>query len=157
VKLTDVERFLVPSGVLGETEGHLRRSGARGLELFVLWSGRMRNSEFLVCTAHVPRQTSYQLESGLLVRVEGEALHQLNTWLYDHDETLAVQVHAHPTDAFHSETDDMYPIVTERGSVSIVAAYFCSHGLLSDEAAAYRLDDLGWNALNPPFALFEVI
>jgi hypothetical protein len=157
VKLSDVERFVIPSGILAETEGRLRKSGARGLELFVLWSGRVRDSEFLVRTAHVPRQTSYQLESGLLVRVEGEALHQLNTWLYEHEETLAIQVHAHPADAFHSETDDMYPIVTERGSISIVAAYFCRGGLLSGEDAAYRLDDRGWHALDPPFALFQVI
>ena len=137
MKLTDVERFLVPADIVAETEDHLRRAGERGLELFVLWSGRIPGSEFLVRTVHVPQQTSYQTESGLLVRVEGEALHRLNTWLYDHQETLAAQVHAPPTDAFHSETDDTFPIVTERGSVSIVAAEFCRDGLLSDTTAVY--------------------
>jgi hypothetical protein len=157
VRLSEVDRFVVPIETVVETEEHLRLSGERGLELFVLWSGRFRGSAFNVQTAHVPRQTSYQLESGLLVRVDGEALHELNAWLYEHEEMLAIQVHAHPTDAFHSETDDTYPIVTEQGSMSIVAAYFCQDGLLSDGAAAFRLGERGWRKLDPPFALLKVI
>ena len=68
----------------------------------------------------MPRQTAYRLSEGLCVRVEGPELHRLNIWLYEHHELLAVQVHAHPTDAYHSETDDTYPIVTTRGGLSLV-------------------------------------
>lgn len=157
MRLTDVERFLVPGSIIAETDGHLRGAGARGLEVFVLWSGQSRASEFIVRNAHVPRQMSYQLEAGLLVRVEGEALHHLNAWLYMHGETLAAQVHAHPTDAFHSETDDTYPIITEQGGISLVAADFCHDGLLSETTAAYRLGASGWDELDSPFAVVEVI
>lgn len=156
MRLVDVDRFLLPSGIVEQTEENLRQAGERGLELFVLWSGRIHGPRFTVHTAHVPNQTSYHLESGLLVRVEGEALHRLNTWLYEHEEVLAVQVHAHPTDAFHSDTDDSYPIVTEQGSLSIVAADFCRDGLLADSSAAFRLDRHGWNELDPAFDLFQV-
>jgi hypothetical protein len=154
--LSQLEVITVPASIVHETEQHLRRAGRRGLELFVLWSGTLDRSEFAVRTAHVPRQTSYQLKSGLMVRVDGDALHQLNSWLYEHEEILAVQVHAHPTHAFHSETDDTYPIVTTMGSVSIVAADFCRDGLLSDASAVYRLGDQGWDELNPPFGMFRV-
>jgi hypothetical protein len=157
VRLADVERFQVPRAIIAETNGHLRAAGARGLEVFVLWSGQFRSSEFLVRNAHVPRQASYQLEEGLLVRVEGEALHHLNVWLYEHRETLAVQLHAHPSDAFHSETDDAYPIVATQGGISIVAAYFCRDGLLSETTAAYRLGARGWDELDPPLDLIEVV
>lgn len=157
MSLSQVDVFSVPASVVSETEENLRRAGGRGLELFVLWSGVTHGREFTIRTAHVPRQTSYQLDDGLLVRVEGEALHQLNAWLYEHQELLAIQVHAHPTDAFHSYTDDTFPIVTLEGSVSIVAADFCREGLLSDATAAYRLKKGRWRELDPPFRLIRVI
>lgn len=154
--LTQLETICVPQPIVHETEGHLRRAGRRGLELFVLWSGTLSTSEFTVRTVHVPRQTSYRMKSGLMVRVEGDALHGLNSWLYEHREVLAVQVHAHPTNAFHSETDNTYPIVTATGSISIVAADFCRDGLISGASAVYRLGENGWDQLDPPFAMFRV-
>lgn len=152
-KLTSIS---VPVAIVRETEMNLRRAGRRGLELFVLWSGVIEGTEFVVRTVHVPRQTSYRLKSGLMVRVDGDALHQLNTWLYEHQEVLAVQVHAHPTEAFHSDTDNTYPIVTAEGSTSIVAANFCHGGLLSDETAVYRLGGGRWSELDPPSSFIRV-
>jgi hypothetical protein len=156
VSLSALNLFTIPRGIVQETEQNLSHAGRKGLELFVLWSGRVHETEFQVRTLHVPLQTSYRLDSGLMVRVEGDALHQLNTWLYEHEEVLAVQVHAHPTEAFHSATDDTYPIVTAEGSVSIVAADFCRHGLFSNSSAVYRLHDQDWLELDPPLALFQV-
>lgn len=145
--LADVETFAVPVGVLKDTEAALRDAGDRGYEVFVLWSGRVDGATFAAHTAHVPRQSSYQLPEGLLVRVEGDALHQLNAWLYEHDETLGVQVHAHPDAAYHSTTDDTYPIVTALGGLSLVAAEFCADGLLARSSAGYRLTARGWQRL----------
>ena len=92
------------------------------------------------------------------MRVQGEALHRLNSWLHENAEMLAVQVHAHPTDAFHSETDDTYPIVTLAGGLSLVAADFARHGLLTRETAAFRLTEYGWHEipLNDLASLIEV-
>jgi hypothetical protein len=145
--LADVDRFIVPSRVIVETEEELRRAGARGHELFVLWTGRVDGDAFDVRTSHVPRQSSYRLPEGLLVRVEADALHQLNSWLYDHGEMLGVQVHAHPDAAYHSETDSTYPIVTTLGGLSLVAERFCAGDLLSRSSAAYRLTRRGWKRL----------
>jgi hypothetical protein len=156
VSLRGLKLFTIPSAIVKETEQNLSHAGRRGLELFVLWSGRVHETEFQVRTVHVPLQTSYRLDSGLMVRVDGDALHQLNSWLYEHEEVLAVQVHAHPTEAFHSATDDTYPIVTAEGSISIVAADFCRHGLFSDSTVVYRLHDQDWLELDPPFVLFKV-
>lgn len=143
--LADVDRFVVPSAVIVETEEALRNAGARGHELFVLWTGRVEHKTFDVRTAHVPRQSSYKLPEGLLVRVEADALHQLNSWLYEHGETLGVQIHAHPDAAYHSQTDSTYPIVTTLGGLSLVAARFCAGDLLARSSAAYRLTTSGWS------------
>ncbi len=114
------------------------------MERFVLWSGVLDSRAFRVTSVHVPQQTALELDGGLLVRVDGEALHELNVWLYEHQETLGVQVHAHPTDAFHSHTDDTYPVVAVLGGVSIVAADFCRWGLITKSTAVYRLQKSGW-------------
>jgi hypothetical protein len=143
VTLESVMQFVVPRHVAAATERQLRAAGGRGYETFVLWTGQPRGARFDVAAAHVPHQTSYKLKTGLCVRVEGAALHELNVWLFEHGQTLGAQVHAHPTDAFHSNTDDAYPIVTTLGGLSLVVPDFCREGLL-DGSAAFRLTPAGW-------------
>lgn len=144
MSLEAVARFRVPAEVREHTESSLRAAGRDGYELFVLWSGRVAGDTFEVIAAHVPRQTSSKTREGLLVTVEGEALHKMNMWLYEHEQLLGAQVHAHPRKAFHSETDDTYPIVTTLGGLSLVAANFCRRGLPHRSSAAFRLTTNGW-------------
>lgn len=152
--LAQVERFQLPTTIVVQTEEALRTAGRRGCEAFVLWSGRQIGRLFSVRTAHVPIQEAYRLSSGLCVRVDGAELHRLNVWLYEANEVLAVQVHAHPDAAYHSDTDDAYPIVATIGGLSIVAAEFCRHGLFSRSSAFYRLESKGWTECSP--GLIEV-
>ncbi|MDO8717007.1 MAG: hypothetical protein Q7J73_09430 [Dehalococcoidales bacterium] len=142
--LNIVRCFQVPREIVETTERELRRAGADGYELFVLWSGVIDKDTFIVSTPHVPRQESFRLEGSGLVRVHGDALHKLNAWLYEAGQMLGVQIHAHPRAAFHSSTDDTFPIVTALGGLSIVAADFCEQGLLAKTTAAYRLFREGW-------------
>jgi hypothetical protein len=142
--LADVERFQVPATIVKQTEETLRGTGIEGYEAFVLWSGQQTDRLFTVHTAHVPRQNSYRLDTGLCVRVDGSELHRLNVWLYEAGQILAAQVHAHPNDAYHSETDDTYPIVATLGGLSIVAAEFCRERLFTSSTAIYRLYPEGW-------------
>jgi hypothetical protein len=139
-----VDEFQVPATIVDQTEEVLRSAGAEGYEAFVLWSGLQDGRLFNVRTVHVPKQNSYRLRGGLCVRVDGDELHRLNVWLYEAGEILAVQVHAHPDEAYHSETDDTYPIVATLGGLSIVAADFCRAGLFASSTAVYRLQPDGW-------------
>jgi hypothetical protein len=156
VTLEAISRLIVPRSVIEETEKALQAAGRDGYELFVLWSGGPVDDEFLVETAHVPKQSSYKTEEGLLVRIEADALHGLNAWLYKNVEILGAQVHAHPTKAFHSTTDDTYPIVTALGGFSIVAADFAVRGLLASDSAIYRLTPRGWDDAGPINSVIEV-
>ena len=153
--LTGIAEFRVRSQVLARTEHSLRAAGRDGYELFVLWTGKARGACFDVTEGHVPKQKSAKTKDGLLVTVEGDALHQLNVWLYENERVLAAQVHAHPTTAFHSDTDDTYPIVTALGGLSVVAADFCRHGLLAPSSAAFRLANTGW--IGVPLSTVQVI
>jgi len=148
--LENITQFTVPADIVGDTDDQLRAAGRSCSECFVLWSGVPNNTTFHVRTGHVPRQTAYRLPSGLCVRVEGNELHRLNVWLFEHNEQLAVQVHAHPAEAYHSETDDAFPIVTVRGGLSLVVPDFGQNGLRGPRVAAYRLGVSSWDELSRP-------
>ena len=146
--LEHITQFVVPATVLRKTDADLRAAGRLHSECFVLWSGVADGDAFYIRTGHLPRQTAYRLLEGLCVRVEGEELHRLNLWLFQHHELLAVQVHSHPTEAYHSDTDDTYPIVTIRGGLSLVVPDFCRFGLEGSGVASYRLGLAGWDELS---------
>lgn len=126
------------------TEKAIQLAGRDGYELFVVWSGTRDGEAFIVMEVHIPAQMSYKTDAGLCVRVDGEELHRLNVWLYKAQQFVGVQVHSHPADAYHSETDDTYPIATLEGSLSIVLPFFGRDGWGSSDIAMYRLGLEGW-------------
>ena len=156
--LRGVQRFRIQPSAIGETVEAIRSAGQEGYELFVIWSGQLDDDLFTVAQVHIPHQTSYKLDSGLCVRVDGSELHRLNVWLYEARQVVGVQVHSHPKSAYHSETDDAYPIATLEGSLSIVLPYFGRDGWESSGIAAYRLGPGGWLKLTGPLSdLTEVV
>ena len=142
-------RFIVPSDICDASDKHLREAGLDSNERFILWSGRISDNNFFVRSMHVPKQTAYRLSSGLCVRVDADELHRLNVWLYENNERLAIQVHSHPTEAYHSETDDTYPMVTTRGGLSLVVPDFARYGVRGPGTALYRLSQIGWQEIQP--------
>ena len=144
-----INEFVVPADLCDEADGQLRKAGLDGNERFILWSGIVRDGRLLVRTLHCPKQTAYRLASGLCVRVEADELHRLNVWLYANAERLAIQVHSHPTEAFHSDTDDDYPMVTTLGGLSLVVPDFARYGVRGPKTALYRLSSTGWQGLSP--------
>ena len=153
-----VRRFRIRASDMRETEDAIRAAGRDGYELFVIWSGTRDGATFEVAEVHVPRQTSYKLDDGLCVRVDGAELHRLNVWLYEVQQVIGVQVHSHPVDAYHSDTDDTYPIATLEGSLSIVLPSFGRDGFESSDIAAYRLERGRWLGLSRPLSdLMEVV
>ncbi len=147
-----IREFVVPAELCDATDRALRDAGLEGNERFVLWSGIARDDRLLVTTSHSPRQTAYRVRGGLCVRVEADELHRLNVWLYENAERLAVQVHSHPTRAFHSDTDDAYPMVTTLGGLSLVVPDYARHGVRGPRTALYRLSSEGWRRVSPTHA-----
>jgi len=141
VTLTEVEEFVVPLELIDQTLEPLQKAGRKGYEAFVLWGGRLDGPKrFEFVSAYFPEQTTSRGEDGLLVVVEGEALFRINRAFYGEGLTLAGQVHSHPTDAYHSDTDDAYPLMTLTGGLSGVVPDFGDGGRdRLDEWAWYRL------------------
>jgi hypothetical protein len=55
--------------------------------------------------------------------------------------SLIAQIHSHPTRAYHSETDDAYPIITKIGGISIVVPDFAAGDIDLKRWAIYRLTE----------------
>ena len=123
--LLGVRTFVIPPALLAETIEFLREVGAKGFEGFVLWAGELSDSRTLrFSTSIVPDQRAMMTDNGLLVTVDGKALFQVNKSVHERNEILAAQVHSHPTEAYHSSTDDAYPLVTLVGALSVVVPDF---------------------------------
>lgn len=138
--LAGVEEFIVPLELVDQTLDPLLRAGQQGYEAFVLWGGQVDDRRFEFTSAYFPEQTTSRGEEGLLVYVEGEALFRVNRAFYEQGLILGGQVHSHPTAAYHSDTDDTYPLMTLIGGLSGVVPDFGDGGRdRLDEWAWYRL------------------
>lgn len=138
--LAQVHTFTIPASLAEATLDVVADAGSQGAEAFVLWGGTVKGNGLKFRSMIVPDQVAHRTERGLLVTVEGTALFEANKELYQRREILAAQVHSHPTQAFHSDTDDCYSLVTLSGAVSIVIPDFGRRRLDAiGDWAIYRL------------------
>ncbi len=146
---SDITQIVVPRDVCEACHVHLRRVGRAKFEGFALWAGTRGGDIFSVHDALIPAQNGIKAESGVCVRVESNELHRINVWLYEHGYSVIAQLHSHPTEAYHSDTDDTFPIVTTVGGVSIVVPDFAQRPFELEECAVYRLmPEVGWVGLS---------
>lgn len=149
--LSQVRRFVLPADILETTLEALAEIGREELEGFVVWGGVREGEQLRFTSATVPPQQGLRTPDGLLVHVDGDALFEVNKAMNDRGEILAAQAHSHPTDAYHSSTDDLLPIVTILGGLSLVVPDFARHGLAArDRFRWYRLAGYGrWVEVDP--------
>jgi hypothetical protein len=149
--LLEINHFIVPRGVLGLTIDFLKEVGRSGAEGFVLWGGKPEGkTKFRFTRAITPEQRAISTDEGLLVVVDGEALFRVNKSLYECGEILGGQIHSHPTSAYHSDTDDHFPLVTVLGALSLVLPDFARNAPMDIGTwACYRLREYGrWTPLS---------
>jgi len=135
----DLEELVVPRHLADVAQAHLRAVGRRGNEGFALWIGRRNENAFRVEETLIPEQRGLRFNSGVCVTVGSEELFRINRYLYSTGRQLVAQIHSHPTEAYHSETDDSYPIATTAGAFSLVVPDFAVRPFSLDECAVYRL------------------
>ena len=127
--LAGVRQFILPRTILVSSLETLAEIGRREVEGFVLWGGVLEDERFRFTSGYVPRQRGLKTPEGLLVEVDSDALFEVNKAFNERGEILAGQAHSHPTEAYHSSTDDLYPIVTILGGLSVVVPDFARAGL----------------------------
>lgn len=148
MRLADVERVHIGPHIIPQTEEVLRKYGEQGCEGLVLWAGVVDGQTAIVQQIIVPQQNAIRDETGVGYFVEGPILFKLSKHLEKEKLRLIAQVHSHPTEAYHSETDDRYAIVTENGGFSLVVPDFARRPMTLAECAIYRLRRGGWDELS---------
>lgn len=156
-----LRRIIVARRTLTDMLKTMREFGSHGWEVLILWLGEVDSttSTGKVVQAYVPKQKPITSEDGVGYFVEGTTLFQLNRALAESGLRLIAQVHSHPTDAYHSEADDRYAIVTTEGGLSLVVPDFGRAPADPNSWAVYRLQDRQWEELSAKEvrSLFEII
>lgn len=147
MRLAQVEQLELAEHVLTQTHEVLRKYGHHGYEGLVLWAGTVRGPRAKVEQVLVPEQNPIRNESGVGYFVEAPVLFKLSKHLESNKLRLLAQVHSHPTEAYHSDTDDRYAIVTENGGFSLVVPGFAVRPIKLEECAIYRLRGGRWDEL----------
>lgn len=136
---SNIVKIIVPRICVHETHSHLAEVGRDRFEGFALWVGNAAEDVFWVERTIIPAQKGLKLEGGVCVTVDGDELHRINVELYENKLSLIAQIHSHPTEAYHSTTDDTYPIATTVGCLSLVVPDFAARPFNLKECAVYRL------------------
>ena len=119
-------RIVVPRVVQDKTMAHIRSCGARCEEGFVVWSGILTSKDLFVSSVLAPPCNGSEHFGGLTI--SDEAMQYLADEMIRNGEALIAQVHSHPREAFHSETDNSYPLIHRLGFLSIVIPFFGRYG-----------------------------
>ena len=125
----------------------------------MLWLGDIEAHAANVQQAFAPSQHGIAGEDGLAYFVSGETLFELNRDLAASGLRLIAQVHSHPQEAYHSEADDRYAIVTAEGGLSLVVPDFGHAEAHPATWAVYRLNGGSWRHVpeRDARALLEVV
>ena len=132
-------------GLLTEAFSTLREHGAGTRECVVYLTAPLDTPGIVDELLH-PKHSA----SAGFYEIDQEWLHA--TWLQlarDRRE-IRVQIHTHKFRAFHSETDDDFPIVNTAGFLSLVVPRFATGPIGLHDAYLARLEaDGAWHGLNP--------
>ncbi len=133
----------VAAGVVANTFGVLRQCGIRALECVVYWTGPSQEElvDEVVHPLHHSTAYGYAVDENWLTNFWGRLLLS--------GRSVKAQVHSHPGTAFHSATDDRWPIVSQSGFVSIVVPNFAAGEPSLRDAWVGRLGEDGrWRQLS---------
>jgi hypothetical protein len=121
--------FRVPQRVLKLTFDHLRKCGRGQRECQVLWTSSWNAVEEITGVVH-PKHRGHA--GGF--EVQSDWLTSFWLELAERNQGVRVQVHTHPGEAFHSHTDDAYPMVHSPGFLSLVIPRFAEGAVAFDDA-----------------------
>ena len=147
--LESIQSIRVPWEIVNDVHAFLRQSGRRGHEGVGFWVGEPVGTQFEVRAAYIPKQHAGGLDGGCLVLIEGDELFAMNVWLHSHRMTIIAQLHSHPAAAYHSDTDEDFPVMTREGGLSIVIPDYAASEFSLGAAVVYRMrQDAQWQKLS---------
>jgi hypothetical protein len=111
--------YRLPRRMIEETFAILRSCGANERECQLYWLSPWSDPFNLTEVTHPKHQsTAYALS------IESDWLNSFWLDLADREIGARIQVHTHAFEAFHSATDDAYPLLSDVGFLSLVIPSF---------------------------------
>lgn len=130
----------ISSALLRDTLDRMRQCGAGRCECQTLWVGPWSDPERvtrLVHPAHSASPVGFQLDTDWLTGFWAE--------LAQRDEGVRCQIHTHPGSAYHSATDDAFPMLSVPGFLSLVIPRFAQGPATLENAFLAQIgDDACW-------------
>lgn len=130
-----------PSEMVEETLSILKKAGKTKKERGVFWLARLSDAA-RVAEVYEPAQKT----SKTLFWLAPSSMKKLMRYLRENKLIAVAQVHSHPWEAFHSETDDDCAILGQVGAASIVVPFFARDVTVEsflEEAAFFYLSSSG--------------
>ena len=135
--------------LLDETSEHFRACGGGREECQVLWLSPWAQPDTITKVVH-PKHTAHM--GGFVL--DDAWLNAFWLELGDTDMGIRVQVHTHPREAFHSRTDDDYPVIHRPGFLSLVIPNFGLGPVGFDDAYLTEIQESGrWQQMHIPSRL----
>ena len=135
--------LLCPETILIRTLQILKAAGRSKKERGVLWLADLTKPGVVV-EAYEPAQKT----SKVLFWLPPESMRKLMGHLKEAKRMIVAQIHSHPAQAFHSETDDNHSVIGHAGALSVVIPYFAkginSENFTESSAFFYLLRSGEW-------------
>ena len=113
--------YRLPSRMIAETFAILRSCGQYRRECQLYWTSPWADAEQLsevIHPRHISNRYGLTIDSDWISKFWDDLAHR--------DVGVRVQIHTHPFEAFHSETDDRYPLLFAPGFLSLVIPSFAA-------------------------------
>jgi proteasome lid subunit RPN8/RPN11 len=140
----------LPDDILEATYRTLRDCGRGECECVVYWTGPARQ-DVVDGFEHPPHRRSpggYEVDSAWLTEFWKD--------LAAGKRSVKAQIHTHPGEAFHSSTDDTWPIVSQAGFLSVVIPDFAAGEPTLEAAWIGRLQPDGeWRQVESAADVFD--
>lgn len=117
-----ISKIIIPKTIQEQTINHIRQCGENLEEGFVAWSGTTNKTHTVINSVIIPSADGFRHYGG--IHFSNETVESIADSILKKGEKLIAQVHSHPFEAFHSITDNSYPLVHREGFLSIVIPFF---------------------------------
>ena len=133
-----------PSGLI-ETWEQLRERTDNQVESLALWVGQYNHEMGYVTGVIYPEVFAHPLRVEM---VENERP-VMGQWLREKGLRVLAELHTHQEEAFLSDVDQRYPLVSQPGFLQIVVPYFAAGSMNWKSAAVFGLSRDGWYPIDP--------
>lgn len=124
--------------MLAESFAHFRRCGENRRECILFWTGPLDQPDLVDEVEHpFHRATSVSCE------VDSAWVTSFFFQLRRERRTARIQLHTHPDEAWHSQTDDTYALVPAPGFLSLVIPNFAAGAVSLEDAFLVEMSATG--------------